>query len=111
MVITGQPIKKRFKLIIQAEIRQVQKFLDAEKPHVKVGIETTSPLQSMELRLNQQAVDSGLVAVFEKFLHKKCTFPVSVSLYKGFLQYQIPFDTLCSQVQPLLSSSEKVKSN
>ena len=98
-------------MIVQAEIRQVTKFLDAEKPYVKVGIETTKPLQSMELRLNQQSIDSGLVAVFEKFLNMNVTLPVNVSLYKGTLQYQIPFDTLCSDVQPLVTSSLKTAKN
>lgn len=90
-------------MIIQAEIRQIQTFFEKEVHYAKIGLETTFPLQAFEIRINQQALDQGILEVFKKYLHQSVYLPISVSLYKGFIQYQLPFDTLCSSIHPVVS--------
>lgn len=93
-------------MIIEAEIRQVQVFQEGENSFAKVGIETTNPLESFEIRLNKQSIDQGLLETFQRNLHKKVSMPLSVSIYKTYLQHQLPFGTLKSSIQPITTTVE-----
>lgn len=77
-------------MLVKALIRDVQH--DAEAQIGRVTIETTNPLHIMDIRVFTKS-DTGKknLAAFSAQKGKVIDIPLMAEVYKGQLQYQIPF--------------------
>ena len=79
---------------VQALIRSLQRGSFNDKPNATLTLETTDPLEIMEIRMFSNSIDDGTVDRLQKCVGKVIQIPLSVNIYKGNIQYQIPFNTV-----------------
>lgn len=79
-------------MLVDALIRSVELQGSGDKAFAVLTIETEQPLEIMQIRLFNSFIQSGVVKQLQSVVGKAIKLPVKVDVYKGSIQYQMPFD-------------------
>lgn len=78
-------------MLVKALIRAIRENSDANKPMAVVTLETTHPLEIVEIRLFKNAYNDGTVGKFKQMIGLECDIPLQSEIYNGKLSYNVPF--------------------
>jgi hypothetical protein len=78
-------------MLVKALVRAISENADAQKPMCKVTLETSNPLEIVEVRLFKNAYNDGTVAKFKQAIGAEIEIPLQAEIYNNRISYNLPF--------------------
>ena len=78
-------------MLIKALVRAVEDNADAAKPMAIVTLETSNPIEIIQVRLFKNSIADGTVAAFRQVIGAEMDIPLQPEIYNGKLSWNFPF--------------------
>lgn len=78
-------------MLVKALVRAVEDNADAAKPMSIVTLETTNPIEIIQVRLFKNSIADGTVAAFKQVIGAEMDVPLQPEIYNGKLSWNMPF--------------------